>query len=195
MPVIADALSRFIRCPRFVALFPSGMPVRACLRRQVELRALKDAKGEIRGWEPVHEGCIGCRAGLENLKASGAYARSCSKCGAGVVSLKRSAPCLECEDVAAAEHPTLPPRAPPDQDRIWTEGAVPDVPLGPPPATSRFSGFRPAGPTSLQTDPALGARAERGRSDDGARRPRRLMSRPRNLQRSRRPRLRRPSRR
>jgi hypothetical protein len=126
-----DALSVLFDCSRFVHLFPTGMPVRACLRRQMEHRAVKDAKGAIRSWTPAHEYCAtACELGKARRRIAAVPASTCPKCGAARIGAVAQESCGQCEDLAApkkAPPPTSTRLPAPEQERIWREGAVPDV--------------------------------------------------------------------
>lgn len=133
-------LSELFDCSRFRNLFPSGMPVRACIRRQLEAREVADGKGKK--LEPRHAYCANeCALGREKLAqlpASSAW--TCSACGAAVINADSCEVCQEKRSVTTVRR--SPPPNPPAQKRIWAPDA-PDAPLGPPPATSEYSGHRP----------------------------------------------------
>lgn len=136
------------RCDRFVSQFPVGMTRRACLRRQDERRDILDDKGETIGSEPVYTWCaLECSEGRVTRTLLG----------------------------GATPAPTPPEPAllkPAPSTRLWEPGAVPDVPIGGPPATSEFTGYRPL--PSIFTGDAEGiargmrrAREQASRKDDG----------------------------
>jgi hypothetical protein len=127
-----EFLSTLVPCERHVSLFPAGMPVRACLRRQVERQ--RGAKGAL--GPPTKPYCASgeCALGYamaEAAKARGIAAAPCSTCGAALFD---GAACEVC--AAAAMEKTKPAKGflplvgAPAQDRIWKPGEVPDVPIG-----------------------------------------------------------------
>jgi hypothetical protein len=162
---MSEALSRLFACDRYVRLFPQGMPVRACLRRQLERRKRADGKG----WEAVHPFCAGeCALGKEQLAAlPSGIAWTCTACGAAVIAAPACEVCLEKRSLKEVQ-PRSAAKAPP-QDRLWKQGAVPNTPIAPPPATSPFSGYRlpPAMPGST-TDAELAAKAARRNREQAA---------------------------
>ena len=50
-----DLLATTFHCEKYVALFPAGMPLRACLRRQLERVA--EAKRPAAEWPPAKPFC------------------------------------------------------------------------------------------------------------------------------------------
>jgi hypothetical protein len=137
----ADLLGRLFRCERFVGLFPTGMPMRACLRRQLDRLVTLDGKGQqrpARDWPAAKPFCAGeCSLGrqhLEEARAAGVPAETCLRCGSAQVGSGSAAPCVGCEpDAKEVPHGHLPPAARLRSDRIWT-GEVPDPPIAPPSA-------------------------------------------------------------
>jgi hypothetical protein len=133
---MSPALDDLFRCERFLSLFPRGMTVRACLRRQDEQRELKDVKGKVVEKLPVHPFCaIECDLG----RAS----RAAAPAAPGLMPTPENA------------HSPVPVSS-----RLWT-GEVPDVPIGAAPG----SGPRPPLPNFTFTGPIAAATALRRSRD------------------------------
>jgi hypothetical protein len=119
-------LAKLVACDRYVRLFPQGMPLRACLRRQLEHQ--KRASGK--GWDPARPFCAGeCGIGKElRAKLPEGAAWACTTCGAAVVG---ATACETCHEKLTLKQvlPRTPSKAPP-QERIWTS-EVPDTPIAP----------------------------------------------------------------
>jgi ribosomal protein L32 len=130
--VVTERLNELFECPSpaFRALFPRGMPVKACLRRQAELRILRDGKGRRTGAEAVHPVCaLECERGRANLARAAVPLSACGTCGSAQVGNSTCPTCAE-ERAAHVVQPREAPRPPP-QGLIWTDQA-PDAPIAPP---------------------------------------------------------------
>jgi hypothetical protein len=149
--VAGSDLAQLFHCERHVRTFgPNGMPLRACLRRQLERKRVGEgAKAKL---QVVHEFCGegACELGRANLEAAGEAARTCPGCGAALLEVEACEVCHPARALAAK---------PPASARIWEQGAVPDVAIGPPPATSEFTGYRPNVGHVFTTDAEGTARA------------------------------------
>lgn len=133
-------LTETFRCEVFQALFPGdSMPVRACLRRQLERIPTTDRKGRL---EPLSEWpapkpycaseCPVGRSHLERARAEHVPAETCLRCGSAQVGEGSANPCQGCPtDGKAVPRGHLPPPRAPSSERIWTS-EVPDVPIGGP---------------------------------------------------------------
>lgn len=131
-----EALSRLVQCERHRNLFPSGMPLRACLRRQ--LGRQPGTKGTL--GPPTHGYCASgeCALGYtmaEAAKAHGIATAVCPTCGAVLFD---GAACEVCTAAAQEKRGAPPatgflPRGIEKSERIWSKDA-PDAPIGPPPA-------------------------------------------------------------
>jgi hypothetical protein len=130
-------LDQNFRCERYVDRFPSGMPYKACLRRQLE------RQGSLRpGKEgpPRNEFCaLSCQTGRrihsEFVHLGLAY---CPRCGGALIG---SAECGTCAERALEENrgPAkgfLPTAKATASERIW-DGRAPNAPLGPPPGAPK----------------------------------------------------------
>ena len=132
---MTDVLTETFRCEKYVSMFPTGMPLRSCLRRQLERVAL--AKQQPRDWPAAKPFCAGeCplgRANLERARAAGVEARTCPLCGSALVGAHSCETCLARRIEAGKEVPrgVLPPPVAQMSERIWS-GQVPDVPFVPP---------------------------------------------------------------
>jgi hypothetical protein len=133
-----EFLATLVQCERHVALFPSGMPVRACLRRQAERQ--RGAKAGTLG-PPPKPFCAGqCAQGREiaTLAASvGVQAAACPTCGAALIG---GVACEVCMDTKAPAKGFLPAGVE-KSERIWTE-TLPDVPFSPPSPGAGFGAAR-----------------------------------------------------
>jgi len=153
-------LQRAFHCERFVGMFgPNGMPIRACLRRQLERKRV--GEGAKARWEPREAFCAtSCELGRANLASvPEGTATTCSSCGAALVGVEA---CEVCHP-----EPALPREKPAASARIWEPGR-PDVAIGPPPATSPFTGYRSRLPASHVTDPELAAKHARKQREKAA---------------------------
>ncbi len=141
----AERLTDLFRCERFVQLFPRGMSRRACMRRQVERQ--RDGKG----WAPRHPSCaVDCRQGEDTRAAlAGVMAEACGKCGSAVIGTDE---CPTCQEKRAEREPLRQAIERTEVSaRLWEKGVVPDVPIGPPPATAPGLGSRPKMPFNFGT--------------------------------------------
>lgn len=135
----AEQLAALFRCERYLHLFPTGMPLRACLRRQLERQLALDGKRRplpIEDWPAAKpycaEECLLGRGNLAAARAAGVPAETCLKCGAAQVGSGSAAPCQGCpENEKQVPRGHLPPPGPGLSSRIWN-GEAPDVPIGPP---------------------------------------------------------------
>jgi endogenous inhibitor of DNA gyrase (YacG/DUF329 family) len=137
-PTEADRLGELFRCERYLTLFPSGMPKRACLRRQLERLSATDTRGKpapIAAWPAAKPFCaMECQLGvtnLEDLRRAGVPLATCPKCGAAQVGAGQAAACPGC----LPDEKLVPPKRPPAKAemsaRIWSGEAL-DVPIGAP---------------------------------------------------------------
>lgn len=160
MSAHSDALAVLFHCDTYVNLFPSGMPRRACLRRQLEV----DANGK-----PKRPACAsGCPIGAEVLRAlEGVPRRVCEKCLALLVGDEAEGPCPTCTarrmERAVPATWFLPPGGAPAQDVIWS-GKLPDVPIAPPKATTIGLTAEDAAAAARRVTEALGSPAARARA-------------------------------
>lgn len=136
----SELLGELFRCDKYQGLFPgASMPVRACLRRQLERIPTKDAKGRLQPldeWPAPKPYCAAeCPVGrghLERARAQHVPAETCLRCGAAQVGDGSANPCQGCPpDDKAVPRGHLPPPRAPSSERIWS-GEVPDVPIGAP---------------------------------------------------------------
>jgi hypothetical protein len=135
----ADLLQRLFRCERYVHLFGDAMPVKACLRRQLERLPTNDERGKPEApgeWPAKNPFCAAsCEVGrrhLEEARALKVPAETCLRCGGAQVGAGSAAPCARCPpDETAVPRGHLAVVAEPSS-RIWQPGAVPDVPIGAP---------------------------------------------------------------
>lgn len=132
-------LAELFHCDRFVGMFPTGMPYRACLRRQAERKRLVGPNGKPAEWADVHPYCAAeCPLGRENAARFPGVARSCPSCGAARLG---GAACTSCSAAAAGDQvpvgvlprPSLPPWRP----------DLPDTPFVPPKASPRAAPLLP----------------------------------------------------
>lgn len=150
---MSERLVELFRCEKHLGLFPRGMTRKACLRRQLDrTRAGKD-------WAPAQPFCAQeCPLGAQTrIALADVLAFSCDRCGQAVIGEER---CPSCATAGAVEARRAEAARGPVSTRLWT-GEVPDVPLGPPPATSEHSGFRPEVVEGFAGDPEMAARARR----------------------------------
>lgn len=157
-----ELLTRMFTCDRFRADFPRGMPVKACLRRQLD-RQEGVKPGQL--GPPRRPFCAGeCRTGLVHrvaAEAVGVTLSSCPVCGSALIGLSPTdcATCAERRHDAgkfvpkgfnAAERAQV-------STRIWEPGAVPDVAIAP---ASKAPAAAPAA-RSHRRDPEVEAWAGR----------------------------------
>jgi hypothetical protein len=116
-----DVLQELFDCERFVNLFPEGMPLRACLRRQDERRTEVVV---LRKARPEH----GIRAKTENRDAGPVHPFCATECELGRANRARV------DGAAAAATPRAGAEEQARPGRIWS-GEVPEVPIGGPPGT------------------------------------------------------------
>lgn len=161
-----ERLDELFRCEHF----EKTLAYKHCLRRQLERRQVKHPRTmKLQAGEPMNGYCTtACAQGREiRSRFSGVPLENCGRCGAAQVGAEAAArPCEACEaarveDKHAPARGFLPPKRAPESTVIWGKDA-PDAPIGPPPATSPHSGFRPtpAAPFTM-TDPELAAKAAR----------------------------------
>jgi hypothetical protein len=146
-PTEADRLGELFRCERYLSLFPTGMPKRACLRRQLERLPSTDARGKVLpldAWPPAKVFCAKeCALGRENLVAIQAFAiqaTTCTACGSALVG---GGACPGCAARALDAGKSVPSGnlaktalgQAPMSTRLYT-GEVPDVAIGPPPGAA-----------------------------------------------------------
>jgi hypothetical protein len=77
-PILLD----LVACDALRGQFPRGVPRRACLRRQLQLRP--DGKD----WAPAHPGCAGCELGRQvraEVEAAGVILEVCERHGAAIM--------------------------------------------------------------------------------------------------------------
>lgn len=119
--------------------FARQLAQRHCRRRQLERKQAQDprSKKPIAG-EAVYPHCAeACEKGREvaaALAEAGVASRTCGVCGSALVGAEADGPCPECEEArreksGAPARGYLPAAAPLASDRLWTPGAVPDVPI------------------------------------------------------------------
>jgi hypothetical protein len=158
-PTETELLGELFHCERYLSLFPSGMPKRACLRRQLERQPAKDASGKARPlaeWPAPKPFCATeCQVGrsqLQELRAAGVAATTCPSCGAALVGAGAAETCPGCEpDEAPRSGLQARPRVAPSV-RIWT-GEAPDVPLPGPEKTRAALGERPVASAGVRGAP------------------------------------------
>lgn len=142
------------RCPAIGRYLSVG----ACLRRQVEPRLVTVVVRE------ASEGPHGTQQRITEQRPAGpAY----PDCAAGTCELGRR---HAAADLEVEEAPRRP--APEPGGRVWSD-ELPDVPIGPPPATSAFTGYRPLvcyapGSTTDAMRSALAARRARREAAEAA---------------------------
>lgn len=132
----AELLQVMFTCERYRSDFPRGMPVKACLRRQLD-RQESTKPGEL---GPARRPfCAGeCSVGAAHrasAEAEGIPLRSCPGCGSALVGADAE-PCAACaarrlEEGKDVPRGALPAVGPGVSSRIWS-GEVPDVPIGGP---------------------------------------------------------------
>lgn len=129
-----ELLQRLFPCERYVNLFPGGMPMRACVRRQLDRLPAKDGEGGTlpeAEWAPAKPFCASeCQVGLRNraqLIEAGVPARTCTQCGSGRVGTAQQAECPGCGPGERAAAMRRGERCGPNT-RLWT-GEVPNTPI------------------------------------------------------------------
>lgn len=127
-------LQELFECERHVTLFHGEMPIKACLRRQVERQ--RGAKPGTLG-PPTKPYCASGECALghtmaEKAKLAGVIAKACPGCGTALLGDVACETCAASAMEARGAGPAkgfLPPTGAPPSERIWN-GEAPDVPIG-----------------------------------------------------------------